>query len=148
MSKTGIKICKQLYALTDLGPEDKVDLNAMREAMGVMQHHDAITGTEKQVVAEDYARMLHLGIVECDIITNTAFNKLFTNNHLDDTNPAPQVNLDSCMLLNISQCEVSEKSSNFVVTVYNPLSHPVSLYVRVPVTGQTYSVKDPNSKCC
>nr|CAD7590765.1 unnamed protein product [Timema genevievae] len=141
-----LQVCKQLYALTDLGPEDKVDLNSMREAMGVMQHHDAITGTEKQVVAEDYARMLHLGIVECDIITNTAFNKLFTNNHLEDTNPAPQVNLDSCMLLNISQCEVSEKSSNFVVTVYNPLSHPVSLYIRVPVPGQTYSVKDPNNK--
>nr|CAD7449280.1 unnamed protein product [Timema bartmani] len=68
-----LQVCKQLYALTDLGPEDKVDLNSMREAMGVMQHHDAITGTEKQAVAEDYARMLHLGIVECDIITNTAF---------------------------------------------------------------------------
>lgn len=29
-----------------------------REAMGVMQHHDAITGTEKQKVAQDYARIL------------------------------------------------------------------------------------------
>jgi lysosomal alpha-mannosidase len=31
-------------------------------AMGVMQHHDAITGTEKQMVATDYNSMLYLAI--------------------------------------------------------------------------------------
>lgn len=65
-------MCKQLYALTDLGPEDWVDLNALREAMGVMQHHDAITGTEKQHVAEDYARILQQGFDECQFIIATA----------------------------------------------------------------------------
>lgn len=33
-------------------------LTQLREVMGVMQHHDAITGTEKQAVANDYARLL------------------------------------------------------------------------------------------
>lgn len=65
-------MCKQLYALADLGPEDRIDLNALREAMGVMQHHDAITGTEKQHVASDYARHLQKGIDECEIITRAA----------------------------------------------------------------------------
>jgi len=66
------KVCKQLYALTDLGPEDWVDLNKMREAMGVMQHHDAVTGTERQEVAYDYARILYEGFEESDIIAETA----------------------------------------------------------------------------
>lgn len=30
----------------------------LREVMGIMQHHDAITGTEKQHVANDYVRLL------------------------------------------------------------------------------------------
>lgn len=34
--------------------------------MGVMQHHDAITGTEKQHVANDYARLLNEAIEECE----------------------------------------------------------------------------------
>lgn len=33
--------------------------------MGVMQHHDAITGTEKEHVAHDYARILSYGFDEC-----------------------------------------------------------------------------------
>lgn len=65
-------MCKQLYSLTDLGPEDWVDLNALREAMGIMQHHDAITGTEKELVAYDYARILSKGMTECEFVANTA----------------------------------------------------------------------------
>lgn len=48
------------------------DLDTMREAMGVMQHHDAITGTEKQHVAQDYDRLLSRGFDECGIATKAA----------------------------------------------------------------------------
>jgi hypothetical protein len=30
--------------------------------MGIVQHHDAISGTEKQAVADDYAQRLSVGI--------------------------------------------------------------------------------------
>ena len=34
---------------------NKDNLNVLKRAMGAMQHHDAVTGTEKEVVAHDYA---------------------------------------------------------------------------------------------
>lgn len=33
------------------------------------------------------------------------------------------------------------------MTIYNPLSRPVSQYIRLPVTGSSYTVTDPNGNC-
>jgi len=50
-------------------------------------------------------------------------------------------------LLNISQCEVSENSEQFVLTLYNPLSRPVTEFVRLPIPDETaYSVVDPSGQ--
>lgn len=54
---------KQLTAFSRIqGTEYDSKINALRSAMGVVQHHDSITGTEKQFVADDYARMLDAAI--------------------------------------------------------------------------------------
>lgn len=51
----------------------------------------------------------------------------------------------TCHLLNISQCGVSEHSEQFVLTLYNPLSRPVTEFVRLPIPGErAYSVVDPS----
>lgn len=71
-------------------------------------------------------------------------SKLMVKKYDDDTVQAPKLPLQSCLLLNISECDVSEKSNFFVVTLYNPLSRPISRYVRLPVTGKSYTVTDPN----
>uniref|UniRef100_A0A182KEA5 alpha-mannosidase n=1 Tax=Anopheles christyi TaxID=43041 RepID=A0A182KEA5_9DIPT len=53
-----LQVCKQLSAIAPMKETFyEAHLTALREVMGVMQHHDAITGTEKQHVADDYARM-------------------------------------------------------------------------------------------
>jgi lysosomal alpha-mannosidase len=36
----------------------ETDVDILRRAMATMQHHDAVTGTEKQQVAEDYAQRM------------------------------------------------------------------------------------------
>ncbi|XP_045462132.1 lysosomal alpha-mannosidase isoform X1 [Harmonia axyridis] len=133
-----LQVCKQLYSLADLGPEDQVDLNALRQAMGVMQHHDAVTGTEKEHVAHDYARILTEGIKECEIITSAALNKLIKNQSSEDVD----IKFSSCPLANVSSCSFTENTETFTVTVYNPLSRPVNHYVRFPILGEAYRITD------
>ena len=41
--------------------------------MAIAQHHDAVTGTEKQHVANDYAKRLSIGYTEVQILTLTIF---------------------------------------------------------------------------
>ena len=38
--------------------------------MGVAQHHDAVSGTEKQAVADDYALRLAQGELNCQVSYN------------------------------------------------------------------------------
>ncbi|XP_055636185.1 lysosomal alpha-mannosidase-like [Toxorhynchites rutilus septentrionalis] len=133
-----LQVCKQLTALGRSTSDDSYQtrLGYLREAMGVMQHHDAITGTEKQHVADDYARMLNTAFEACDVNANDALQSFAT-----DTSSS-SIKFESCHLLNISLCEISETKETFVVTLYNPLGHTSSKYVRLPVNAKSYLIKD------
>lgn len=144
-------MCKQLAVLADLDPIDGTDINVLREAMGVMQHHDAITGTEKEHVAHDYARILSNGFDECEFASAVSLSKLATNGQwavktTEEGVQEPALNFKNCLLTNVSSCPHSEVLDTFLVTVYNPLSRPVSKYVRLPVTGTAYAVTDPDGR--
>lgn len=80
--------------------------------MGVMQHHDAVTGTEKQHVADDYARILHKGLEACEQNTKTSLNQLSTRTtQRQPKNEGEQpFTFSTCEYLNISRCEISETS--------------------------------------
>ena len=61
---------KQLSVLNDM--PDSVELRKYRQAMGILQHHDAVTGTEKQHVADDYAKTLSSSMTHGEKITEKA----------------------------------------------------------------------------
>jgi len=67
-----VQVGKQLVAMTQLGQVGASPLDGLREAMGIMQHHDAITGTEKQHVADDYARTLSKALEDATGTVGTA----------------------------------------------------------------------------
>ena len=60
------KACKQLEVIQkDISSYPSSD--PLRRAVAVNQHHDAVTGTEKQHVAYDYAKRLAIGREECQV---------------------------------------------------------------------------------
>lgn len=69
-----------------------------------------------------------MGVIENPVLTG--FNGTFTH----------------CPLLNMSECKFTEKHDSFVVTIYNPLSSIVSKYIRIPIVGGQFSVRDPKGE--
>ncbi|XP_050319281.1 lysosomal alpha-mannosidase isoform X2 [Bactrocera neohumeralis] len=153
-----LQVCKQLTAMApNTAGQFDPHLSFMREAMGVMQHHDAVTGTEKQAVAADYARHLEVAIRACATNTKEVLNQLTVDTAASEsatesgrrerrwaTGPKKEYTFkfETCTLLNISSCAVPEKADKFVLTLYNPLAQTVSEFVRIPVPDVNYEVKD------
>lgn len=138
-----LQICKKLSATAKI-PESHFDgnLNRLKQQMGAMQHHDAVTGTEKQHVAEDYHLELHASIVGCEANTRSSLNQFMTGKEPTNSSTEWEFHFDSCLNLNISVCAVPENAQKFMLTVYNPLGQSTSLYVRFPVGGDNYEVRD------
>uniref|UniRef100_A0A8C4E9F8 Alpha-mannosidase n=1 Tax=Dicentrarchus labrax TaxID=13489 RepID=A0A8C4E9F8_DICLA len=113
-----------------------VNLSLSEKAMAVAQHHDAVSGTEKQHVANDYARRLAHGWQRCQVLVSNSLAALSGSS-------AERMYCDN---LNISVCPLTESSKKFSVNVYNPLARPVTWPVRLPVNGTAYLVSDANGK--
>lgn len=58
--------------LNDMSTADSI--GTLERAMGVLQHHDAVSGTEKQHVADDYSKQLWVGVEKGLSVINKAFN--------------------------------------------------------------------------
>ncbi|ERL87070.1 hypothetical protein D910_04471 [Dendroctonus ponderosae] len=131
-----LQVAKQLSALAlASGQEADVDsLRALRENIGVAQHHDSITGTAKQHVSKDYTKLLARGVSQAE----APFTKLLEG--LLEVDLSGSVNLTSCLLANISVCTASQTSENLLVVVYNPLSWPVDFPVRLPVDEGSFII--------
>ncbi len=89
-------------------PCSKRPLYELEDALGVVQHHDGVSGTSKQHVANDYARKLHSGIRRAERFVVRTIKSVFlqasdVDNYLQD--------LMYCQLLNETVCDVSQVSA-------------------------------------
>ncbi|EDV31827.1 uncharacterized protein Dana_GF14353 [Drosophila ananassae] len=130
-----LQVVKQLSLLAHLSSEKQTeDLDYLRHIMGVMQHHDAITGTERQAVSDDYDRLTYDAIVGAANNARDAL-RILTNQ--------PDGEFESCLRLNISECAFTKDGAdNVMVTLYNPLAHVSTQYIRIPVLNENYEVTD------
>ncbi|XP_061626669.1 lysosomal alpha-mannosidase isoform X1 [Phyllopteryx taeniolatus] len=139
LSNSNLQTCKQLEVLggrtSTRGLFGEGNSLTLKRAMAVAQHHDAVSGTEKQHVANDYARRLAKGWQHCQVVVSNSLAAL-------SGSTAKRVYCDS---LNVSVCPVTE-SNKFSVNIFNPLARPVSWPIRLPVNGTAYTVSDAEGK--
>ena len=129
-----LQIVRQLAAVSRLNnASDFASIAVLERAMGVAQHHDAVSGTERQHVANDYSKRLAKGVNLCVEVIRKALS-FMSGGSIGDGQ------VQFCPLLNISECRPIENSERFVVVLYNPLSRPVKHLVRVPTVSPDYSV--------
>ncbi|ODN03792.1 Lysosomal alpha-mannosidase, partial [Orchesella cincta] len=146
-----LQVCKQLAVGTFNGkpPQSIIDeVWNLSEPVAIVQHHDAITGTARQHVTDDYSLRLGKGMESCEDVINKAFRKLQPAVSLVSSNVSVP-NLTSpyrfCHLLNISSCAPTEEMKDFIVTIYNPLARDLhNEYVRMPVPTPGWDVYSQN----
>ncbi|CAJ0946335.1 unnamed protein product, partial [Mesorhabditis belari] len=126
-----LNLGKQLSAHFNLNQD--AALETAKRASGLVQHHDGVSGTAKQVVTYDYQQRLDKGIRQLEILVNDALNKA------SGVAP-PQYTL--CLLSNETVCDVSQKTGSYAVSVFNPIGKTVNSYIRIPFFHSIASVAD------
>lgn len=133
VSNNVLQACKQLASL-NFKSNTLRDLEVLKEAMGVNQHHDAVSGTEKQHVAFDYARRLAKGSSSCYSLMGDSLKNIMGGK-----------NIQSCPLLNVSNCDFTVGNKDFSTIVYNPLAKTRDHWVRIPIKNGQFDVIDESS---
>ncbi|CAJ1787393.1 unnamed protein product [Sphenostylis stenocarpa] len=114
--------------------------DALADALAIAQHHDAVSGTERQHVASDYALRLSLGYEEAERSVASALASL-VNQRLSLHGVNLATDFQQCPLLNISYCPPSETTlvdgKSLVIVVYNPLAWKREDVIRIPVSSFT-----------
>ncbi|CAI9094984.1 OLC1v1030831C1 [Oldenlandia corymbosa var. corymbosa] len=123
--------------------------DALADALALAQHHDAISGTERQHVAADYAMRLFVGYKEAEEVVASSLAML-TESKLAYGNKEPVTKFEQCPLLNISYCPPSEANlsggKSLVVVAYNPLGWKRKEVIRIPVSSEDLVVWDSDGR--
>lgn len=123
--------------------------DTLADAMAIAQHHDAVSGTEKQHVANDYAKRLFMGYTEAAGLVESSLACL-TESTSKTKCDNPTTKFEQCPLLNMSYCPPSEADlvhgKSLVVVVYNSLGWKREDIVRIPVNSESVIVQDSEGK--
>ncbi|XP_021298038.1 probable alpha-mannosidase At5g13980 [Herrania umbratica] len=130
---------------SDSGP----NTDSLADALAIAQHHDAVTGTEKQHVANDYAKRLSMGYMESEMVVASSLACLADSKSSNGCGHLT-TNLQQCPLLNITYCPASEidlsHGKKLIVVVYNSLGWKREDVIRFPVVNEDVIVRDSEGR--
>jgi len=130
------QIAKQLLAL-GLPEHDLKDVETLAEAIGVAQHHDAVSGTAKQHTTFDYAMRLSRGQTKAEVNVSKALAALSS---------ATKAEFSFCSERNVSVCaatqEITKDSSGVSILVWNGLAQRRLELMEVPVSSNLIKIID------
>ncbi|CAL5361757.1 unnamed protein product [Camellia sinensis] len=121
--------------------------DTLADALAIAQHHDAVSGTEKQHVADDYATRLSIGYKESEDLVAASLACMVESTSKSGCR-SPLTKFQQCLLLNVSYCPATEidlsLGKKLVVVVYNSLGWKRDDVVRIPVINGNVTVQDSN----
>ena len=128
-SSIALQIARQLEVFTG---GDGTGTEAAWEAVAVAQHHDAVSGTERQHVSYDYTQRIAKGMATAYRTLDASLSRLAANG-------STLVDYRSCPLLNISVCPAMRESSTagYTVILYNPRARPSTDLISLPYFAST-----------
>ena len=113
---------------------------SMLESLSIYQHHDAITGTAKQYVADDYSFRMQRSI---DFSSKTYFKEL--SERLARATGIKAANLSMCVGSNnftVHQCPIDIKGNNekleFIVIAHNQADRVFDRFIKVKLPHKAY----------
>jgi len=136
-----LQAARQIQAMFNNGLGGTKAIELLEKGVAIAQHHDGVSGTSKQHVADDYAKKIQVGINEASAFISSVLASSAFGSDID------KVDIELCQLRNESLCEISQSETEFsgggtfFLFLYNSLGHKRSEVVSVPVsTNSTYNV--------
>uniref|UniRef100_A0AC35FAW4 Alpha-mannosidase n=1 Tax=Panagrolaimus sp. PS1159 TaxID=55785 RepID=A0AC35FAW4_9BILA len=121
--------------------ENNERIEKFERAVALSQHHDAVTGTSKENVTQDYENRLTEGWKKGEESLKRSFSKLSA---LKENETLPQQTI--CLLSNESICLLTKSNKKLAFTVYNGYSQSVSTVVRIPYYSQVADINGPKGE--
>ncbi|CAL5366183.1 unnamed protein product [Camellia sinensis] len=119
---------------------------SLGDALGIAQHHDAVSGTAKQHTTNDYEKRLAHGASESEAVVSSSLSCLTNSTSKDQCATTLPTLSQECQLLNISYCPPTEEDipdgKSLVVVAYNPLGWNRTDIIRIPVNDGNLVVQD------
>jgi len=113
------------------------DIDQLHQALGIAQHHDAVSGTEKQAVAENYAALLWRARAKTTPSILNFLNAIATSPFLPFSNPG--------FTNSTLQVQTLASGSSITVLIYNSLYKTRIEVIKIPVWHPDITVSSRGS---